>query len=430
MILPPMEWIEKVIRIDSVTDRSNEELVRFLSPLLKECGLKVEEQKFVENGVTFKNLLAFSHEPDSPDLLALSTHLDTVSGGDPALWTKTEGNPFRATRVRDRIYGLGAADVKIDFLCKLWAARLARPWNRPFALIGTYGEERGLVGAMNLLSSGKIKPKYALIGEPSNLELIYAHKGHMVFTAAIKWACPKGEQTLKKSWKGKSAHSSTPDLGQNAIQKGLNDILKRGFGIESLTGGSGSNKVPDSCEATLIGRKTPSTETLFAVLRQLDELSRDLKKRRDTRFSPSYPTLSLNLAKTTESAVELTFDIRVLPDINTVKLEEKVRLLEKLPGVKITALTVDEPLKGQKNGRLMTLAADALKTAGVKVVRKTKASSTEAALYQKFGAEAIVFGPGISIGNVHRPNEYNSFRQITQATRFYLGMLRKSGAPT
>lgn len=421
-----MEWIEKVIRIDSVTDRSNEELVRFLSPLLKECGLKVEEQKFVENGVTFKNLLAFSHEPTSPDLLALNTHLDTVSGGDPALWTKTEGNPFRATRVRDRLYGLGTADVKIDFLCKLWAARMARPWKRPFALVGTYGEERGLVGAMNLLASGKFKPRYALVGEPSNLELIYAHKGHMVFTVSIEWTAPK-EEKKKKTWKGKSAHSSTPDLGDNAIQKGLNDIFKRGFGIATLSGGSGSNKIPDFCEAELVGHKTASTETLFAALRHLEELGRELKKRRDTRFSPSHATLSLNLARMGEGTLDLTFDIRILPDIHTGRLEEKVRSLEKIPGVKISALAIDEPLKGQKNGRLMALASEALKTAGVKVVKKTKASSTEAAVYQKFGAEAIVFGPGISVGNVHRPNEYNSFRQIGQATRFYLGMLRKGG---
>lgn len=427
MILPPMEWIEKVIRIDSVTDRSNEELVRFLSPLLKDCGFRVEEQRFVESGVTFKNILAFSHEGATDDLLVLNTHLDTVSGGDPSLWTKTGGNPFHATRVRDRVYGLGTADVKIDFLCKLWAARMARPWGRPFAIVGTYGEERGLIGAMNLLKSQKIKPRYALVGEPSNLELIYAHKGHMVFTLSIEWKTSKDSQSVKKFWKGKSAHSSTPDLGDNAIQKGLNDIFKRGFGIISLNGGTGSNKIPDFCEAELTGRKTKDTETLFTALAYLEELARELKKRRDTRFSPSHATLSLNQVKTIENAIELTFDIRILPDINTTKLEEKVRGVGETPGVKIKELTIDEPLKGQKNGRLMTLASDALKNAGVKVVRKTKASSTEAAIYQKFGAEAIVFGPGISVGNVHRPNEYNSFRQIQQATRFYLGMLRKSG---
>ncbi|MFM8314775.1 MAG: M20/M25/M40 family metallo-hydrolase, partial [Deltaproteobacteria bacterium] len=82
------------------------------------------------------------------------------------------------------------------------------------------------------------------------------------------------------------------------------------------------------------------------------------------------------------------------------------------------------PMKGNKNGGFISQAAKSLKTCGVKPIKKTKASSTEAAIYQQNGAEAIVFGPGISIGNVHRPNEYNSLDQLAIATQFYTQMLR------
>ena len=143
MRTPPMEWIEKVIGINSVTHQSNAEIVQFLIPLLKETGLKVETQKVMEQGKEFYNLIAYSHSLSAPNLLVLNTHLDTVSGGDFSSWTKTQGNPFRLTKVKNRLYGLGTADVKIDFLCKIWAARVAKPWNRPFALVGTYGEEIG-----------------------------------------------------------------------------------------------------------------------------------------------------------------------------------------------------------------------------------------------------------------------------------------------
>ncbi len=71
----------------------------------------------------------------------------------------------------------------------------------------------------------------------------------------------------------------------------------------------------------------------------------------------------------------------------------------------------------------MRQAAKALKECKLPVIRKTKASCTEAALYNESGAEAIVFGPGISVGNVHRPNEHNSLRQMSAATRFYHAML-------
>lgn len=101
MRTPPIEWLEKVIEINSTTHHSNEDVVRFLIPLLEETGLKVETQKIVEDGKPFYNLIAYSHSLSAPSLLVLNTHLDTVSGGDHSAWTKTQGNPFKMTRVKD-----------------------------------------------------------------------------------------------------------------------------------------------------------------------------------------------------------------------------------------------------------------------------------------------------------------------------------------
>jgi succinyl-diaminopimelate desuccinylase len=421
-----MEWIERIIRIDTITHKSNEEIVRFLVPLLEETGLKIEEQEVEENGVKFKNLVAFNHTLDAPGLLALNTHLDTVSFGDTADWTKTRGNPFRATRVRDRIYGLGTADVKLDFLCKLWAIRKAQP-QRPFALIGTYGEERGLVGATQLLKAKKVKPRFAMVGEPSNLELIYAHKGHLIATVGIDLDVKNVrflEKPQSKIWKGKAAHSSTPELGDNALMKGLTDVFKRGYGIISLNAGTGTNSVPDRCEAEVVLQQTPATRQLFALVRALEEIARDLKKRRDTRFSPPHSTLSLNLCRTVDGELRLSFDCRSLPDVDTERLKKKLIQSAEGHGFRLIELSYDEPLRGRKNSAFILAAAKALKACGADVVKKTKASSTEAALYNHHGAEAIVFGPGLSVGNVHRPNEYNSLHQMSIATKFYTHLLQ------
>ena len=425
MRTPPMEWIEKVIGINSITHQSNEEVVRFLIPLLKDSGLKVETQKVVENGIPFFNLIAYSHSLSSPDLLVLNTHLDTVSGGEASSWTKTHGDPFKLTQVKDRLYGLGTADVKLDFLCKIWAARLSKPWTRPFALVGTFGEERGLIGVQHLFKLKEFKPKFALVGEPSNLELIYAHKGHIIFTLVGNiTGAPSRKEVIQKKWKGKSAHSSTPELGDNAIQKGLNDILKRGLGIISLKGGTDSNRIPDICEATLAREKTPFTASLQGLLTDMNELSKELKKQKDGRFTPSSSQVSLNLANTLNGKLYLTFDIRILPAMDCSKIQGRIEKLAKKWNFSVDTLTIDRPMKGKKNGRLIKQASQSLKSCGVKAVTKTKASSTEAAVYSQHGTEVLVFGPGLSIGNVHRPNEYNSLEQLTKATEFYTRMLR------
>lgn len=423
MDAPPSDWIEKIIRIDSTTFRSNDEIVSFLVPLLQESGLKVREQRVVEDGTVFKNLVAFNQAPDAPGLLALHTHLDTVTPGEASAWTKTHSDPFKATRVRDRVYGLGTADVKLDFLCKLVAIRSARP-SRPVALVGSYGEERGLIGAMKLVEAREVKPRFALVGEPSNLELIYAHKGHVVCTVSVPLPAA-AEIGRERSWRGRAVHSSTPELGRNALVKGLTEIFKRGYGITRLEAGADANKVPDLCRAWLFERPNEATRAVFALTELLETTAKDLKRRRDSRFSPATSTVSLNRAQSRDGKLFLTFDVRTLPDVDQERF--KARLVPGLErcGVTIESLTMDPPLKGRRESPFLRELADALKAAGVKKVsRATKASSTEAAVYNRAGAEAVVFGPGISIGNVHRPNEYNLISHLEVATRFYTAMLR------
>lgn len=419
--LPSNDWIEKIIRIDSRTYRSNREIVQFLAPLLEQSGLQVSEQKVSEGGQTFSNLLAYSGD-GTKDLLALNTHLDTVSEGSNDQWTKTDGDPFRATFAGKRVYGLGTADVKIDFLCKILAARNARPWKRPFVLVGTFGEERGLIGAMQLFQDKRFKPKYALVGEPSELELVYAHKGHLICQIAIDLDIKNVafmERSLTKRWRGKAAHSSTPKLGKNALEAGLAAIFHGAYGIVRIDAGTDTNRVPDRCEAELVHQTTIGTERVFEIVRQLQLLESELAKKKDSRFSPSAITLSLNKARTEAGELLISFDIRTLPDTDAKKLETRLRRTLDFPFCRVVSLTQDPPLQGKQNSKFLSLLKSSLREVGVKPVLRTKASSTEAAIYHSHGAEAVVFGPGVSIGNVHRPNEYNLLPQIELATRFY-----------
>src|SRR5207244_4853031 len=73
--------------------------------------------------------------------LVLNTHLDTVPPGDAALWTECGGDPFTAAVRQDRIYGLGAADTKLDFVAKVVALAEIDTPRRSVYLVGTFGEE-------------------------------------------------------------------------------------------------------------------------------------------------------------------------------------------------------------------------------------------------------------------------------------------------
>ncbi len=422
--LPPSEWMERLIRIDSTTDRTNLPVVEFLLPLLKEAGLKIKMQKVREKGTAFYNLLAYNHSLDSKNLLVMNTHLDTVESGAPEQWTSTECDPWKLTQKGDRLYGLGAADVKLDFLCKLVAAKNASGTERPFVLIGTYGEERGLVGVSKLFQGGiKLRPKYALVGEPSNLELIYAHKGHIICTLSLPLEKMSGTPS-KNSWRGKAAHSSTPHLGENALHKALVEISTKGWGIHSLHAGIGTNTVPDHCEAEISHRCSLRSRNIQLLFAELNKLAIEIKRSKDKRFTPDHNTLSLNLARSRGDRLELSFDIRTLPTARSNELKKKIEAIARKVGAKPCNLSIDLSLQGGKKGLFLKAAAKQLTACNIKPILNTKASSTEAAIYGSEGAEAIVFGPGVSIGNVHRPNEHNLLSHLEIATRFYTRMLQ------
>ncbi len=420
MDLFPTHWIHRLIRINSETHRSNAEVVAFLRPLLQEAGLKIQEQTVREKGTSFSNLIAFNNSPTHPDLLLFNTHLDTVSAGDPRAWTKTGGDPFKATQVRDRVYGLGTADVKIDFLCKLWAIRQAGKIHRPIALVGTYGEERGLIGVQKLFAEKRVTPRFALVGEPSDLELIYAHKGHVIACASLPLEKAATEKTL--TWKGKAAHSSTPALGVNAIEKAFSDISRKKLGIVSLNGGTNSNRVPESATAQLCSNPGSATSDWFEFVQAVRKLEHSYRKIKDSRFSPALTTLSWNLCQTQGHRAEITFDFRTLPGVDPFQLRKQLEKALPKSGRWID-ISVDLPLAGEKENTLMKAASRALRACGVKPVKKTKASSTEAAVYHFHGAQSIVFGPGVSVNNVHKPNEHCLMSQIRTATEFYRQIL-------
>ena len=180
-------WAERFIATPSESRLGNAAIADVAGELLRELGLAADLESVHAGGATHHAVLCETGA-GSDAILLLVTHLDTVPPGDSAAWTATGGDPFRPTRDGDRLYGLGSADAKVDFVCKAHALAAERgSLTRGVRLVGTFGEEIGMLGARWLVESGLTRgATRALVGEPSELAIVHAHKGYAVYEARVR----------------------------------------------------------------------------------------------------------------------------------------------------------------------------------------------------------------------------------------------------
>ena len=118
--------------------------------------------------------------------LVLAGHTDTVPF-DEALW---QSDPFTIKDDQDRYYGLGSCDMKGFFPVALEAAATFanQPLSAPLTVVATSDEESSMAGGRYLLECGKPKADYAIIGEPTAMQPIFAHKGISMMTIKLEGA--------------------------------------------------------------------------------------------------------------------------------------------------------------------------------------------------------------------------------------------------
>ena len=172
--------------------------------------------------------------------LVLSAHMDTV----PANSKDWDGNPFQARLINNNIYGRGSVDMKYFIAVILSMIDELKKSGIPIFLLFSCDEEtdvNGIQTLMSFLEIRNIKPKYALVGEPTRFNLCIANKGYAGYTTIIK---------------GVSAHSGNPELGVNAayiaskivtLVEELNaQYVSTGttLNVGVIQGGEGRNLVP------------------------------------------------------------------------------------------------------------------------------------------------------------------------------------------
>lgn len=480
-----------MIRFNSVTANGDEELANYCHSLLQERGFKANLQQVTHSVDDFSkrqfNVIGILGDPLVDKKirkgLLLSTHLDTVSPGLPENWVETGGDPFAATIKDGKIYGLGAAEAKLDFLCKLHAAAKFREkkLRMPIYLVGTCGEEAGMFGARYLIKAGTLNPKYVLVGAPTELKTVYAHKSHLIFKVSISYQQIERDargfnRRIDLHSFGTSAHAAYPHLGVNAIQDSM-AFLKRasdnGFELRftKFDGGDTVNKVPDRAlmqfyltshqfedfkrffrEIVRAEGKERSfrvelggvgdtgvrflPDALFPCLLEISEffrsMSADFTKVKDESYNPPHSTISFGRLRQGLSAVSLEFDARLLPDLVLEEIEKHVQKgVQKIAGqypnlnISVTRDRMNPGLGMTPEHELVRLCRDTMEDAGIEPSIDKKSTATEAAQYFQAGYEAVVFGPGSSHGNSHSPNEHNLLEQMERATAFYERLIER-----
>jgi len=447
---------KRLIAIPSVTVGGTRKIAEFCAnEILAPCGIEGRIIPSSKEGRAQVNLVAFvagANREATP--LVLNTHLDTVPPGEPALWTECGGKPFEASINGDRIYGLGAADTKLDFVAKATALAQCGVPGRDVWLVGTFGEEHGLVGAKELGASGMLPHgAIAMVGEPSHLQVITAHKGLMAYELAIEFISTRiAEETeVRKTFHvGKAAHSSTPALGENAITKAITTIsAKPNLQIVSIDEGDAVNKVPAHCEvvvaaesaATLgalygevIGRATHiiPVQAISAVLQFIQALNRFAESAGPSEPDYAAPTLTSNLGviNTLENRIVIQFELRPPPSLALKVVRDGVDAIvhDLADGAQHLAIKLIEKranpgFRSSSGSEAVELGMMGLAHANLPMENGVKAGCTEAGVYAAIGLQPIVFGPGPSTGVIHAPNEYNLLSEVKAAVRFYRALL-------
>lgn len=263
--LQPVELLRSLIRIPSVNPdgapdqgaTGEKDCAEFVGHILESCGAEV---CFEEVLTGRPNVIGrFPGGEGKPGLL-FAPHTDTVSVRNMTV------DPFGAVIQDGKIYGRGASDTKgtmAAMLCALDAMR-DEIADLPVAVafVGLMGEEAGQPGSKHFAENHADEFEFAVVGEPTELKTVYAHKGCV-------W--------LELTAKGKSCHGATPELGDNAVRKlmqlletMLPDLEKKlpdfsdsvlgnpTVSLGMIEGGTSPNIVPSECRAVLDFRETPA----------------------------------------------------------------------------------------------------------------------------------------------------------------------------
>lgn len=331
-----------------------EQLANWLQPLGFNCKIMPLE------GKSNKANLVASYGSGSGGLV-LAGHTDTVPF-DESRW---QSDPFKLTEKDQRLYGLGSCDMKGFFAIAITALEtlLDQPFKAPLIILATADEESSMDGARALVKADLQGARYAVVGEPTGMTPIRAHKGMMMEGITIR---------------GRAGHSSNPMLGNSALEA-MHELMGElmtlrgelqtqyhhpGFAVPGpsmnfgcIHGGDNPNRICGECELHFDIRPVPGME-LDVVRQKIHALVTPIAERRKINIGMRSLMAGIPAYEESDSA-------------------ELIQTVEKLTGQSAESVGF----------------------------------ATEAPFLQKLGLQTVVMGPG-SIDQAHQPDEFLALDQI------------------
>ena len=363
-----LDLIRRLIAFDTVSERSNLALIEFVAGYLEELG--VASELVYDEGHGKANLYATLGPADRCGI-ALSGHTDVV----PVEGQPWDSDPFEVLEREGRLYGRGTSDMKsfIAVCLALAPEFLTREIAIPLHLVFSYDEEVGCLGVrslIDLLRDREVKPRAVFVGEPTEMQVVRAHKGKLSYCAHVN---------------GLEAHSGMAHLGVNAVEAAAEAIA-------FLKGMARRHRDEGPYDEALIPPYTTVHTGLISGGTQLNIVPRHC------RFEFEFRPLPDDEARPMFEAFVRHVREHIEPDMQGVDPATGFRyeLLSEIP-----ALNVDEDSEVVQLAKALT---------GANATGKVS-FGTEGGLFQESGMPAVICGPG-SIAVAHKANEYIELEQV------------------
>jgi acetylornithine deacetylase len=374
---PYLALVEELIRYDTTSSRSNLGLIEAIRDRLRAHDVEalLVYDRCRQKANLFATLPAIHGETNGG--VVLSGHTDVV----PVTGQHWSSAPFDPVVRGDRLYGRGSCDMKgfIGVTLGLLPEIQRRALREPIHLAFSFDEEVGCLGAPLLLAQlaeRGIRPAGCIVGEPTSMRPVVAHKGNNAYRCCVK---------------GLAAHSSRTPSGVNAIEYAARlicrireaaDLLRRNGPFDRafdvpfstaqtgmISGGIAINTIPEQCEFFFEYRNLPSEDPE----RFFEQIARYARE-------------------------QLEPEMRAVAGVASISFE-KVG----------TTLALDSAEQAAVTRLVRTLCND--------FETRKVTYGTEAGLFSQAGIPTVICGPG-SIDDAHKADEFVELSQLAECDHF------------